>query len=190
MASDLHAVNRARDIIAVGHVWDASESAITAAMIDLLHLAWVGTNDDGEGMLPEALIEDALTEFRATIHQRQERQSAEQLAEQRRIRYTRLSTALSNLQHEASGPLPSVDPLHPAGSPYLTHERVAMTLTRTADDLTTWLDLDEPGTLELNQLVSLFTSRIADPGCSIEEALKTSQDPTDTVVVNRSDRTA
>lgn len=188
MASDLHRVNRGRDIVAVSDVFDASEEGITDAITDLLHLAWVGTNDDGEGMFPEALAEAALTaavtEFRATIHQRRtERYTAEQLAEQRRIRHARLTTALTNLEHEEGGPLPSADPLHPTGSPYLTHDQVALILNRATDDLITWLDMDETGARDqLNLLVNLFTVRIVDPGCSIEDAIRTQyQDPTDAI---------
>lgn len=46
-------------------IFEVSEDEIVDAIADLMHLAWVGTNDDGEGMIAEDLIERAFVHFYA-----------------------------------------------------------------------------------------------------------------------------
>ncbi len=108
-----HAINRGRDMLGVPHVWDASETMISDAITDLLHLAWVATNDDGEGMIPEDLVELALFHFRAEVGDGDDLANSYSPEDESNRRRVRLTTALANFELEtATGPLPSLDPLH------------------------------------------------------------------------------
>lgn len=110
-----NAVNRGRDMLSIPNVWDASESMIVDAITDLLHLAWVGTNDDGEGMLPEDLIERALYHFRAEGGEGDDIANDQWYTPEEEIsrRRDRLTRALTNFELEVvAGRLPSGDPLH------------------------------------------------------------------------------
>ena len=110
--ASIHAISRGRDMLAIPNVWDASENLIADAIADLLHLAWVSTNDDGEGILPEDLVERALGAFRSEVGQGDDLASYTVEGETARRR-DRLTTALANLELElVQRPLPSHDPLH------------------------------------------------------------------------------
>lgn len=63
--SSMRAIGRALDIVGGACVWDADETAITDAITDLLHLAWVATNDDGEAVNPYDVIDAATSNFEA-----------------------------------------------------------------------------------------------------------------------------
>lgn len=59
------AADKALDLVAKPTIWDVDEDDIVDAMANLMHLAWFGTNDDGEGMLVDDLIERASVHFNA-----------------------------------------------------------------------------------------------------------------------------
>lgn len=186
------AIDRARDMLAIANVWDASTEAITGALTDLLHLAWVGTTDDGEGMLPESLVDDASSSFRAEI----DSPTPGKLGHDQHLqdRHARLARALRNLHREAaSGPLPSTDPLHtaPAPSARYTANEISDATNKAATALNDWLGFDgtDEGPRDLiNLVVNVSLEFLSNPGGTVEDAIRNNYgsgdtgDPTDDIV--------